>query len=163
MLVVPGAWSPLGGGVLSGKYTQDVGTPNGARLPAVSITEREHAIARAVSAVAREIGASASQVALAWTMTRSRVVHAIVGVRRLEQLQDNLQALTLRLPPESVAQLEAATGFELGFPHDFIAGMRAFVFGDVADRVDQPRRPEAMILCGSARNNVRRNARCLGA
>lgn len=130
------AWSPLGGGVLSGKYTGTSTPEGGTRLPADSISEREHAIARAVAAVADDLGASPSQVALAWTMTRSLVVHPIVGVRRLDQLQDNLQALSLRLPPESLEQLEAATGFEIGFPHDFIRDMQAFVFGDVADRVD---------------------------
>jgi aryl-alcohol dehydrogenase-like predicted oxidoreductase len=131
------AWSPLGGGLLSGKYTHPDGTPDNTRLRPESITEREHAIARAVRVVAGELGASASQVALAWAMTRSRAVHPILGVRRTDQLQDNLQALNIRLPPESVAQLHAATGFELGFPHDFIADMHAFVFGEAAEQVDQ--------------------------
>jgi hypothetical protein len=64
-------------------------------------------------------------------------VHPIVGARRLDQLEDNLQALNIRLPPESVARLEAATGFEIGFPHDFITDMHTFVFGEAAERVDQ--------------------------
>ena len=132
------AWSPLGGGVLSGKYTCPGGTQDSARLPADAVTERQHAIVRAVRGVAAELGASASQVALAWTMTGSRAVHPILGVRRLDQLQDNLQALTVQLPPESVAQLETATGFEIGFPHDFITDMHTFVFGEAADRVDRP-------------------------
>jgi hypothetical protein len=71
-------------------------------------------------------------------MTRSRTVHPILGVRRLDQLLHNLQALTVQLPAESLAQLEAATGFEIGFPHDFIADMHAFVFGEAAERVDHP-------------------------
>jgi aryl-alcohol dehydrogenase-like predicted oxidoreductase len=132
------AWSPLGGGVLSGKYTGSGGTQDSTRLPTGSVTERQHAIAAAVRGVAGELGASASQVALAWTMTRSRAVHPILGVRHLGQLQDNLQALSVQLPPESVAQLEAATCFEIGFPHDFITGMHTFVFGEAADLVDQP-------------------------
>jgi aryl-alcohol dehydrogenase-like predicted oxidoreductase len=131
------AWSPLGGGVLSGKYTLPGGTRDGSRLSAGSVTEREHAIVRAVRAVAGELGASASAVALAWAMTRSRAVHPILGVRRLDQLQDNLHALNIQLPPESVAQLEAATGFEIGFPHDFITDMHTFVFGEAAERVDR--------------------------
>jgi aryl-alcohol dehydrogenase-like predicted oxidoreductase len=130
------AWSPLGGGVLSGKYTLPGGTPDSTRLSAGSVTEREHAIARAVRGVAAELGASASQVALAWAMTRSGAVHPILGVRRLDQLQDNLHALNIQLPPESVAQLNVATGFEIGFPHDFITDMHTFVFGEAAERVD---------------------------
>jgi hypothetical protein len=82
-----------------------------AGLLAALVTGRQHAIAAAVRGVAGELGASASQVALAWTMTRSRAVHPILGVRRLDQLQDNLQALSVQLPPESVTQLEAATFF----------------------------------------------------
>jgi aryl-alcohol dehydrogenase-like predicted oxidoreductase len=132
------AWSPLGGGVLSGKYTVPAGSGDGARLPADSVTRRDHEIARAVRDVAGELGVSASQVALAWTMTRSRAVHPILGVRRTDQLQDNLQALSVKLPPESVTRLEAATGFEIGFPHDFIADMQAFVFGEAAERVEHP-------------------------
>jgi aryl-alcohol dehydrogenase-like predicted oxidoreductase len=130
------AWSPLGGGVLSGKYAHPDGTQDGTRLPADSVTENHHAIARVVVAVAGELGVSPSQVALAWTMTRSEAVHPILGVRRLSQLEDNLQAASVRLPPESVAQLEAATSFEVGFPHDFIAAMHGFVFGEAAERVD---------------------------
>jgi aryl-alcohol dehydrogenase-like predicted oxidoreductase len=145
------AWSPLGGGVLSGKYTgpgsaqggapgtgpgsAKDGAQDSARLPAASITERQHAVVRAVSGVADELGATAAQVALAWTMTRSPAVHPILGVRRLDQLEDNLQALAVELPPESVAQLEAATSFEIGFPHDFITDMHTFVFGEAAERV----------------------------
>jgi aryl-alcohol dehydrogenase-like predicted oxidoreductase len=132
------AWSPLGGGVLSGKYASRGGTQDNARLPAASIAERQHAIAGAVRGVADELGASASQVALAWTMTRSRAVHPILGVRRLDQLEDNLQALSIQLSPESVTELEAATSFEVGFPHDFITDMHTFVFGEAAERVDRP-------------------------
>jgi aryl-alcohol dehydrogenase-like predicted oxidoreductase len=131
------AWSPLGGGLLSGKYTRAGGPSGVSRLTADSIGEREHAVARAVQSVAEELGASPSQVALAWTMTVSRTVHPIVGVRRLDQLQDNLQALEVRLPGEAVRRLEASTGFEAGFPHDFIREMQTFVFGEVAKQVDQ--------------------------
>ena len=71
-------------------------------------------------------------------MTGSRAVHPILGVRRLGQLEDNLRALTVQLPPESEARLEAATSFEIGFPHDFITDMHTFVFGEAAERVDHP-------------------------
>jgi aryl-alcohol dehydrogenase-like predicted oxidoreductase len=130
------AWSPLGDGVLSGKYSHPASVQDNTRLRADSVTERQHAVARAVGSVAGELSATAAQVALAWTMIRSPAVHPIVGVRRLDQLEDNLRALSIQLPPESVARLEAATGFEIGFPHDFIADMQAFVFGEAAERVE---------------------------
>jgi aryl-alcohol dehydrogenase-like predicted oxidoreductase len=68
------AWSPLAGGLLSGKYTGDRADTSGAttRLAPSSISRRDLDIAQAVDDVAREIGVSASQVAIAWTMARHR-------------------------------------------------------------------------------------------
>jgi aryl-alcohol dehydrogenase-like predicted oxidoreductase len=94
-------WSPLGGGVLSGKFTRPGGTADLTRLQADSISERDHSVAQVVQDVADELAATPSQVALAWTMSRSRAVHPIVGVRRLDQLLDNLGALDTALPPNS--------------------------------------------------------------
>ena len=84
------AWSPLAGGLLSGKFTRG-DTPTGTRVTAGGISERDLAIARAVQGVADTIGATPSQVAIAWTMSRHPAVHPIVGARRLDQLADNLQ------------------------------------------------------------------------
>jgi len=122
------AWSPLGGGVLSGKYTRPE-TASGGRLNAESLSARDHAVARVVQEVADDLGATPSQVAIAWTMSRSRAVHPIVGARSADQLRDNLAAADLSLPPEAVARLEEATGFTLGFPADFIAQTSPWVFG----------------------------------
>ncbi|NUP00144.1 MAG: aldo/keto reductase [Nonomuraea sp.] len=125
------AWSPLAGGVLSGKYAAP---PAGTRLSPESLSARDHAVAGVVKEVADDLGATPSQVAIAWTMIRSRAVHPIVGARSADQLRDNLAALDLTLPPESVARLEEATGFTLGFPADFIAQTSPWVFA--AARVD---------------------------
>jgi aryl-alcohol dehydrogenase-like predicted oxidoreductase len=130
------AWSPLGGGVLTNKFSGPAGPTDVTRLSADSLTDHDHAVARVVGQVAGELAATPSQVALAWTMTRSPRVHPIIGVRRLDQLTDNLGALDLTLPSQAVTRLEAATGFEIGFPNDFIADMQSFVFGDRAARVD---------------------------
>jgi aryl-alcohol dehydrogenase-like predicted oxidoreductase len=133
------AWSPLGGGVLSGKFTRPGGAGGVTRLPADSISRRDLAVAQVVQDVADELGASASQIALAWTMTRSRAVHPILGVRRLDQLLDNLGTLDIALPPELVARLETATGFDIGFPNDFIRDMQTFVYGEAGALVDHPK------------------------
>jgi aryl-alcohol dehydrogenase-like predicted oxidoreductase len=130
-------WSPLGGGVLSGKFTRPGGADDVTRLPADSISARDHAVAQVVRDVADELGASPSQVALAWTMVRSGVVHPILGVRRLDQLLDNLGTLDIALPPEVVGRLEAATGFDIGFPNDFIRDMQSFVYGQAGALVDE--------------------------
>nr|WP_231972531.1 aldo/keto reductase [Nocardiopsis alborubida] len=71
--------------------------PSGTRVDPVSLTERDHRAARAVSEVAAELGASPSQVAIAWTLARSRAVHPIVGARDAEQLADNLGAVDVDL------------------------------------------------------------------
>lgn len=131
------AWSPLGGGVLTGKFTTPSAPDEPTRMSADSISERDHAVARAVQDVADELHVSASQVALAWTMTHSRAVHPIIGVRRLDQLHDNLGAVNITLPTELVSRLNAATRFDIGFPHDFIRDMQSFVYGDAGALVDE--------------------------
>ncbi len=130
------AWSPLGGGVLSGSFTRPGGPPDRTRIPAGSVSEHDLAVAQAVQEVADGLGASPSQVALAWTTARSRAVHPVVGARRLDQLADNLGAVDLVLPPDALARLDAATGFDVGFPHDFIRDMQGFVFGEAGALVD---------------------------
>lgn len=124
------AWSPLAGGVLSGKYTRPGGSEAGGRFAAESLSQHDLAVARVVQDVADELGVTPSQVAIAWTMVRSRAVHPILGARRLDQLTDNLGALDCVLPTEAVAQLDAATGFDIGFPANFIADTASWVLGE---------------------------------
>lgn len=133
------AWSPLQGGILSGKYAQPGGDEPTRHDPG-SLGEREHTVAGAVREAADELGVSPAQVALAWTMARSPAVHPIVGARRVEQLVDNLGAAELALPAEVVTRLEETTGFRLGFPAEFIAGTSPWVYGAAGQRV-VPRRP----------------------
>ena len=131
------AWSPLAGGVLSGKFTRP-GDPGPARITQISqtgITERDLGIAREVDAVADELGATSSQVALAWTMARHRRVHPIVGARTLDQLASNLAAADLMLPQEARQRLDKVSAIERGFPSDMIESAQGFVYGPVHERV----------------------------
>ncbi|GHJ47111.1 oxidoreductase [Catellatospora sp. TT07R-123] len=124
------AWSPLGGGVLSGKYNH--GTPAGnARLNRDSISDRDLGVARAVQQVADELNATPAQVALAWTRLRDGVL-PVIGARSVAQLHDNLGCTAVVLPPELVARLEAETRFSPGFPVDFIEQNRGWVLGAAA-------------------------------
>ncbi|GAA1564325.1 aldo/keto reductase [Dactylosporangium maewongense] len=124
------AWSPLGGGVLSGKY--NAGAPaTRSRLSRDAISDRDLGVAQAVGAVAGELGVTPAQVALAWTRRRDGVL-PIVGARTVEQLRDNLGCTEVTLPPELVTRLEAATGFTPGFPADFIDQTRSWVLGAAA-------------------------------
>jgi aryl-alcohol dehydrogenase-like predicted oxidoreductase len=123
------AWSPLAGGILSGKFTRPSGPRPGTRIDPASLTQRQRHIAETVQQVAGDLGATPSQVALAWTMTRSPAVCPIVGARRVDQLLDNLGSVEVELPGDAVKRLEAATGFDIGFPSAFISENSGWVFG----------------------------------
>jgi aryl-alcohol dehydrogenase-like predicted oxidoreductase len=128
------AWSPLAGGILSGKFTR--GDIAGAsRVAAGTISERDLAIARDVQDVADDLGVTSSQVAIAWTTARSPAVHPIVGARRLDQLVDNLGAVDCQLDAESLRRLDDASAISLGFPHDFIRDTASFVYGAAGELV----------------------------
>lgn len=123
------AWSPLAGGILSGKFTRPGGAEPGTRIDPASVTPRQRHIAQTVQQVANDLSVTASQVALAWTMIRSPAVHPIIGARRLDQLLDNLGSLQVELPADALQRLEEAAGFDIGFPLAFINEASGWVFG----------------------------------
>jgi aryl-alcohol dehydrogenase-like predicted oxidoreductase len=123
------AWSPLAGGILSGKFTRPGGPGPGTRIDPASLTERQRHIAQTVQEMAIDLGATPSQVALAWTKARSPAVHPIIGARRLDQLLDNLGSLELELTGEAMKRLESAADFDIGFPSAFISEASGWVFG----------------------------------
>ena len=84
------AWSPLAGGLLSGKHTGPAAQRSGSRLERARLGDRELGIATATQQVAEAIGASPAQVALAWIRQRVRRVIPIVGARRPGQLKENM-------------------------------------------------------------------------
>jgi aryl-alcohol dehydrogenase-like predicted oxidoreductase len=140
--VIP--WSPLGSGVLTGKYNRsdlDVGsgTPEaqGSRKNVAAangaLTERSLQIAEVVKAVAKELETTPSRVALAWTLLNPTVTSSIVGVRTLSQLEDNLGALEIELDATQQNLLEDASSIDLGFPHDMLRRplLLHSLFGDV--------------------------------
>ena len=136
-------WAPLGGGVLTGKYSRSAGTPEDTKRAGGNerrLSERNLAIARTADAVADELGRSSAQVAASWVRQRGSNIVPIVGARKLSQLQDVLGGLDLVLGDEHMARLNDASRIELGFPRAFIGndGVRAVVYGDLADRTDLP-------------------------
>lgn len=129
------AWSPLAGGVLSGKFTRSA--PGGpTRVNPGEISDRDLRIAGEVDKVADELGVSSSQVALAWLLAKRPLVHPIIGARRLDQLGDNLAALELRLPDGAIQRLDEVSARPLGFPYEFIASSRGFVYGPAGEQTD---------------------------
>src|SRR3546814_15877727 len=79
------------------------------------------------------MGKAPSQVALAWTLLNAAVAAPIMGVRTMEQFEDNLGALDVVLSEDQRGRLESASTVSLGFPHDFLAlpMTRDVMFGDV--------------------------------
>ncbi len=111
-------WSPLAGGVLSGKYAQNgngQATSRGQKIP-----DRSFQIAQTVGEIAQELGCSSAQIALAWIRAQSSQMIPILGASKLEQLQDNLKCLEVNLSPEQLQKLDRVSQIELGFPHDFL-------------------------------------------
>jgi aryl-alcohol dehydrogenase-like predicted oxidoreductase len=129
------AWSPLAGGLLSGKFTRSASVGQ-ARVNPDQLSERDLRIARELDAVADGLGVTSSQAALAWVMARGSFVHPIVGARRLDQLTGNLAALQVTLPDEAVARLDEVSAIPVGFPYDFIESLRGFVYGEAATQTD---------------------------
>jgi aryl-alcohol dehydrogenase-like predicted oxidoreductase len=113
-------WSPLAGGLLSGKFDPDKQGPADARraqfdFPPVNM-ERLPRVLGALREVAAATRASVARVALAWQLTKPFVTSIIIGAKRPEQLADNLAATELALAPEHVAQLDAASALPSEYP-----------------------------------------------
>ncbi len=118
------AWSPLAGGVLTGKYgREDLALESGYTRKAVAagngfLTAHGLEIAEVVKEVAAKLGTTPSRVALAWTLLNPAVVAPIVGARTLAQLDDNLEVFGISLEPEQRVRLTEASAVDLGFPHE---------------------------------------------
>jgi aryl-alcohol dehydrogenase-like predicted oxidoreductase len=137
------SWSPLGGGLLTGRYGSDRVTPDNTRIAAFGdsgLTKRRLAIADCVNTVAVDRGATPAQVAIAWVRAQQAraVIVPILGARRREQIEDNLGALELQLSDDELHRLEEASRIELGFPHNFSASRLAY--GNTEALIDSARR-----------------------
>jgi len=130
------AWSPLAGGILSGKFSRPGGPEPGTRISATAITRQQREAATMVRDLADDLGATTAQVAIAWMRRRSPAIHPIIGARRVDQLLDNLGATNVDLPGEAMARLDAAAKPDLGFPATFIRDTSSWVFG-AADLDDE--------------------------
>jgi aryl-alcohol dehydrogenase-like predicted oxidoreductase len=129
-------WSPLGGGFLTGKYrTSDEGRIHSmlGRLVHTEKTARETAILDAVLAIAKEIGRSPTEVAVAWLLHKARLsataLIPILGPRTHEQLVGALGALEVNLSQEQMGRLDETSAIALGTPHEQTHGSAAAIAG----------------------------------
>ncbi len=116
-------WSPLAGGLLSGKYRRNHEAPAGSRQltdwgePPVYDQESLYDIAEVLVGLGEQRGVSAAQVALAWTLGKPAVTSLVIGARTTEQLADNLAAASLSLTEAERAELDKASAPPLIYPY----------------------------------------------
>lgn len=135
------AWSPLASGILSGKYSSQAsgGEKRLDTMQLKQVDQRNLAIAEAVGALARQLERSPAQVALNWLRAKPAVI-PLLGVRTLNQLEDNLGCLDFHLDADQIAALDRVSAIELGYPHDFLRGTRMVGHGGFFDALDLQRR-----------------------
>jgi len=118
-------YSPLGGGLLTGKYKEGQDPTQGTRYARNAawasgvLNERNFKIVDAVKQTAKELDTTPTAVALAWVLSRNNVTCAIIGPRTLAQLKENLVGFELKLPPETIKRLSDASrplGTPVGLP-----------------------------------------------
>jgi aryl-alcohol dehydrogenase-like predicted oxidoreductase len=130
-------YSPLAGGLLTGKYRQGEKGRLSARGDAVEGSTHRTAVVDAVLAIASEISSSAAQVSLAWLRHRAALAPTalipIVGPRSLTQLEEYLQSLELELGEQRHRYLDEVSAIELGTPHQDVAA--ALSHGFDGDRI----------------------------
>ena len=113
-------WSPLAGGLLSGKFGRENQKPEGSRrsefdFPLVD-KERTWKILDVMTPLAKAHECSPARIALAWLLSKPVVTSVIIGAKRLDQLQDNLAAVDLKLTVEEIKQLDEVSALPPEYP-----------------------------------------------
>ncbi|BBH67628.1 aldo/keto reductase [Actinoplanes sp. OR16] len=115
------AWSPIGGGLLSGKYhstgAAGAGRLSGADGSGPRISDHELGVIAALEKVAAGLGKPMAQVAINWVVNRPGVASAVVGASSAEQLRGNMAALDFDLPADAVSVLDEASAVPLAAPY----------------------------------------------
>ena len=112
-------WGIVGGGILSGKYNDDAEATGRAKEMG-RITDRALNIASVVQDVAKEIGATPTQVAIAWVQAGEGNIIPLVGARTVDQLKENFGALDVTLEEGQMDRLNEVSKISLGFPTDML-------------------------------------------
>jgi aryl-alcohol dehydrogenase-like predicted oxidoreductase len=126
--VIP--WSPLAGGMLTGKYKAGEEPAEGTRFAAPgpfqtiwrtrTLHERNHAIVKVVLEEAGKLGVTPIALALAWNLARPGIVSPIIGPKSVAQLHDNLAALDFDVPADVTERIDVVSEPHLPYPHDFL-------------------------------------------
>ena len=133
-------WSPLAGGLLTGKYRRGQAAPEGSRYQNAQDnpvqrrrqTEAAFDVIEGLEPLVAEKGCTMSQFALAWCVQQPGVTSPIIGPRTMAQLEDNLGALAVEIAPEQRARLDAISAVPPVFPMDVLKGpAEGMMFGSV--------------------------------
>ena len=128
-------WSPLAGGLLSGKFDRNNQSPQGSRRSEFDfpIVDKERAwdVIDALRPITDAHGCSPARVALAWLLSRQAVTSVIVGAKRLDQLGDNLAATDLVLNDDELARLDTVSALPPEYPGWMMSAMGADRMGPV--------------------------------
>ena len=113
-------WSPLAGGLLSGKFSRENQKPEGSRrsefdFPIVD-KERTWKILEAMAPIAKARDCSPARISLAWLLTKPVVTSVIIGAKHLDQLQDNLAAVEIELTEEEILLLDEVSALPPEYP-----------------------------------------------
>jgi aryl-alcohol dehydrogenase-like predicted oxidoreductase len=135
MAITP--WSPLGAGLLSGKYNDSVQGKGRLTEKSLKMTEKNLQIARKVSEIAAQKNCTPTQIALAWLRQRNQQIIPIIGARTAVQLEDSLGCLNVILTKNEINELDLISQIELGFPHDFLKmpTVKDVCFADNKDKI----------------------------
>lgn len=113
-------WSPLAGGLLSGKYGRDVQAEQGSRrttfdFPPVNV-ERAYDCVDVMREIATRKNVSVAQIAIAWLLHQKAVTSVIIGAKRIDQLDDNIAATAIELNAEELAALDRVSALPAEYP-----------------------------------------------
>lgn len=142
-------WSPLGGGVLSGKYSKQNSNEkkrfnSNNPMSASFVNERNLSIAKEVQTIADEINKTPSQIALNWVRQQQQkhkgAIIPIIGARTEAQIKDDLGCLDFELTSDQLKRLDEKSKIELGFPYDFMSeAAKIFLYGNTFSLIDNHR------------------------
>lgn len=113
-------WSPLAGGLLSGKYSRDEKGPEGSRRASFDFPpvdkERAFRVIDAMRPIAKSHDVSVARIAIAWLLHKPAVTSVIIGARTTEQLEDNLAAVEVKLSDAQMAALDEVSALPAEYP-----------------------------------------------
>lgn len=127
-------WGALGSGMFKKPGSGDKG---GGRTSTITRTGNEERVSKVLHEIAADKNSLITSVAMAYVMHKAPHVFPIVGGRKVEHLASNIAALSLNLSEEEMKKIDAAYGFEMGFPHSFVNPSNHTVLGPRDNKFNQ--------------------------